>query len=220
MRLPKKFVTGRIRETYHGSNSQYDGWRIWVVYFERDYVNGVASDKIPHKYYENQEFNIRLGRLLGEAAAINLVVGRCDTKGDPMFDDGDEVILMDPDSGLPCDLTVSDHTGTLSDYLKRLDKNAPFYAAFISNHARKITDPEPFINTFLDAFHAKLIWLQKEYEKRQLAFDRLFNHLPFDEKGSLAFRWQCILNRLKSTDATHLTNLIRENLSDQSKQQA
>ncbi len=212
MRLPKKFVTGRIRETYHGINTQYDGWRIWVVYFERDYVNGIASDKIPEKWYENQEFNIRLARLMGEAAAVNLVVGRCDTRGRPMFDDGDEVIMMDPVNGLPCDLTVSDHTGTLSDYSRPFEGNAPAYAEFINNHARKINEPEPFIGTFLDAFYAKILWLQKEYEKRQQAFDRLFNHLPYDERGSLAYRWVSILRRLKSADATRLTDMIRSNL--------
>ena len=212
MRLPKKFVTGRIRETYHGKNKEYDGWRIWVVYFERDYVNGIASDKIPDEYYEKQEFNIKLARLLGEAAAVNIVVGRANRKGDPMFDDGDEVILIDAKTSLPCDLTVSDHTGTLSDYQTPFYEHAAEYAVFINNHVRKIADPEPFIDNFLQAFLTKLQWLQKEYDKRQQAFDRLFSHLPYDEAGSLAYRWVCILKRLKSADAENLTEMIRANL--------
>ncbi|MFO7936524.1 MAG: hypothetical protein R6V06_02835, partial [Kiritimatiellia bacterium] len=36
MNLPKKFVTGHIRETYYGRQQRYHGTRIWVIYFERD----------------------------------------------------------------------------------------------------------------------------------------------------------------------------------------
>jgi hypothetical protein len=213
MRLPKKFVTGRIRETYHGRNTRYDGWRIWVVYFERDYVNGIASDKIPEESYNAPEFCIRLAVLLGEAAAVNMVVGRSDTAGKPMFDDGDEVILLDEESALPCDLTVSDHTGTLNDYTSPFYASAPAYAEFINNHVRKIQDPEPFIDTFLNAFRDKLEWLQGEYRLRKLAFDTLFSQLPYDEHGSLAYRWECILKRLASADAENLTEMIRANLN-------
>lgn len=213
MRLPKKFVTGRIRETYHGKIKEYDGWRIWVVYFERDYVNGIASDKIPQKRYENPDFTEILAKFMGEAAAVNIVVGRSDKEGNPLFDDGDEVIQIDDDTGLPCDLTVSDHTGTLNNFKTPLYVKAEAYAGFINNHAKKIVDPEPFIDVFLNAFRSKLEWIQAEYEKRQPAFDGLFAHLPYDEGGSLAYRWEWILRRLKSTDAENLTELIRANLT-------
>lgn len=213
MRLPKKFSTGRIRETYHGSNPMYHGWRIWVVYFERDYVNGIASDKIPAEHYKTPDFDMRLAGLLGEAAAVNIVVGRSDTDGKPMFDDGDEVILLDDASGLPCDLTVSDHTGTLSDYTSPLCASAPAYAEFINSHLQKTQDAELFIDTFLAAFRDKLNWLQGEYQLRKLAFDTLFSHLPYDEHGSLAYRWECILKRLASADTDNLTEIIRANLN-------
>jgi len=219
MNLPKKFFTGRIRETYSGNNPVGKGRRIWVVYFERDYVNGVASDKLADKYYERDAFNVKLAKLLGQAAATNIILGRAETKDTAglsanitaLFDDGDEIVLLDK-KGLPCDITVSDHTGTFHDYKRELSDSAPDYARFIMHHASKTDAPDKFIENFLSSFKAKFIWTQKEYKKRERAFDRLFIDLPLDSKGSLAHRWNMVLMRLRATDADALTSAIQLHL--------
>ncbi|MDA3923402.1 MAG: hypothetical protein PF904_01720 [Kiritimatiellae bacterium] len=216
MHLPKKFFTSRIRETYKGSNPDPEayGKRLWVVYFERDYVNGIASDKLPCKHYESEEFCTKLATLLGTAAAINIIVGRASKNGRPLFDDGDEVIDIDKDSGMPIELTVSDHTGTFNNYKKSLFESASFYASFIMNHASKIDNPDIFIDAFLKAFKVKFEWTQREYAKRQRAFDRLFIDLPLDAAGSLAYRWTLILERMQTTNVDDLIDAIRNHLKE------
>ncbi|MFO7936489.1 MAG: hypothetical protein R6V06_02660 [Kiritimatiellia bacterium] len=209
MNLPKKFVTGHIRETYYGRQQRYHGTRIWVIYFERDYVNGIASDKISDNAYKNQFFFIPLADLLGRAAAINLIVARADQNGRPMFDDGDEIIQVSEETGLPIGLTVSDHTGTFRNYRNSCYDNAHAYAEFIMHHAKKVTLPGKFINTFLEAFEWKFKWTQEEYLRRKRGFDRLFSDFPKDERGNLAYRWEIILDRLIRTDVRKLTETIR-----------
>ncbi len=216
MHLPKKFLMGRIRETYLGDNpdpSAY-GKRIWTVYFERDYVNGIASDKLPDKYYENVEFCNRLATLLGMAAATNIIVGRASKDGITMFDDGDEVIELDEASKLPSALTVSDHTGTFRNYENSLFDNASDYAKCIFTHSVKTADPDAFAEHFINSFKQKFIWTQEEYRKRRRAFDRLFIDMPLDAAGSLAYRWEQILKRLDTTSADELATAIRSSLNE------
>ena len=64
MNLPPRLAVG-YAETYNGQNAAYRGARFWSVYFERVYVGGCATDKIPPDHYANPEFNRRLARLLG-----------------------------------------------------------------------------------------------------------------------------------------------------------
>ena len=215
MRLTKKFIMGQIRETYLGGNPDPEayGKRIWVVYFERDYVNGVATDKIPSKHYESKQFCTQLATLLGKAAATNIIIGRASRSGIPMFDDGDEVIELNEETGLPIELIVSDHTGTFHNYKNSLFENTSVYAAHIMKHVSKIENPEAFIEVFLSAFKARFEWTQDEYNKRKRAFDRLFIDMPMDSAGSLAYRWELVLQRIKTTNADNLTDAIRSDLN-------
>lgn len=210
MNLPKKFLMGRIRQTYLGNNPDPEafGKRIWTVYFERDYVNGIASDKLPDKYYENPVFCHELARLLGAAGAINIIVGRASKDGVTMFDDGDEVIELDEETNIPKALIVSDHTGTLRNYDNSLFDDVKGYAKCIINHAVKTADPERFSELFINAFKEKFAWTQSEYRKRRRAYDRLFIDMPLDAAGSLAYRWELILKRLDTTKAEDLAAAI------------
>jgi len=217
MHLPKKFVTGRIRESYRGHNPdpQAYGKRLWVIYFERDYVNGIASDKMPSKYYESDEFCRKLATLLGAAAAINIIVGRAAKKdGAPMFDDGDEVIELDEATNMPIELTVSDHTGTFNNYEKPLFESVTAYAQCILKHSSRSRKPDIFIEEFLHSFGKKFLWTQTEYAKRKRAFDRLFIDLPMDAAGSLAYRWDRVLKRMEETNVDELTTSIRTSLHE------
>ena len=65
---------------------------IWSTYFQRDYIRGIASDKIPACRFEDPAYALQFARLLGRAAAPNMIVGRCDLNGQVLFDDGDEVV--------------------------------------------------------------------------------------------------------------------------------
>jgi len=211
MNLPLRVTTDRIPETYYGLAKAYHGTRCWAVYFERAYINGCATDKIlPHRY-EDPEFNRRLASLLGEAAAVNCIVGRANLDKEVMFDDGDEVLVLD-DAGLPDHLVVSDHTGAFTQYESTLLRDAKAYAAPVNRRAEHMGNAAEFGELYLASFQKRFGQVQQEYRRHKLAFDTLFKHRPLDRAGSISYRWQCTLARLADTDAAQLTSLIRSHI--------
>lgn len=207
MHLPAHVSTSRMPVIYTGSNTKYTGSRCWAVYFERHYVAGTVTDKIQPHHYQDPEFNRRLARLLGEAAAINCVIGRATLEGRAIFDDGDEVIVCDANN-LPDHLIVTDHTGSIAQYNDPLGTNAKDYALPVNKRDQVIPNATEFAKIYLSSFRQRLEQMQQEYRLHQRAFDKLFKHRPVDNKGSLAFRWQRVLARLEQTDAAHLAALI------------
>jgi hypothetical protein len=212
MNLPVKVTTGRMPETYYGLNKTYHGARCWAIYFERNYINGYATDKILTRCYADPEFNRRFARLLGEAAAVNCIVGRANSNKDIMFDDGDEVLVLGAD-GMPDHLIVSDHTGAFTQYEFPLSYSAKAYAAPVNRRARLMSNAAEFADLYLASFSKQLARIQLEYLRRQRAFDKLFKHRPLDKAGSFAYRWQCVLARLASADAATLTKDIRRHIA-------
>ena len=213
MNLPPQVSTRRIMESYAGVNHAYLGRRIWATYFEREYVRGVASDKIPPSRYTNPEYCRRFARLLGHAAASNLIVGRMmvDTQT-VLFDDGDEIVIED-ESGLPVDLVVADHTGTFTDFKTDLVLFARDYAQPVNRRLALLANPEEFIEIFLTIFQACFIEIRNEFRKRRHAFLSLFKLLHRDEPGGFGFRWERVLARLDQTDAVALTTAIRSHIT-------
>jgi hypothetical protein len=206
MNLPAWVTARKISERYvDRENHEY---RIWSPYFERDYIRGVATDKVPPCRFEDEEFALRFARLLGRAAASNLIVGRFDRAGWPLFDDGDEVLIEDA-RNMPADIIVADHTGTFNQYLDEVEKFAPEYAGPINRRADFLPNPQKFADFYLDAFLERFSHIQEEYRRRKKAFDTLFEHCPRDEAGSFAYRWEKVLARLNKTDPLGLTRLIQ-----------
>jgi hypothetical protein len=211
MNLSPRVIARKLTERYFGERRDYSGMTIWTPYFERDYVHGIATDKMPHQNFANQEFAVRFARLLGAAAAPNMIVGRCDLDGNAVFDDGDEVVVEDV-QGLPVEIVVADHTGTFNSYQQDLQRQAPEYAAPINRRTEHVPDPQAFFDAYLAAFVERFLRIQEEYRKRKRAFDTLFKHRPRDPAGSFAYRWERILERLHRTDPRDLADLIRQNL--------
>jgi hypothetical protein len=209
MNVPMRVTAKRISERYVPRSGQ--PFVIWSPYFERDYIRGIATDKLPPYCFENGEFARRCACLLGRAAAPNLIVGRCDVGGNPLFDDGDEVLLEDA-QGMPVDIVVADHTGTFSDYLGELAHFAAEYAGPVNRRVAYLPHPQQFAEPYLEAFAERFSGIQEEYRKRRKAFDALFKHRPRDEAGSFAYRWEKVLARLDRTDPRELVSLIREHL--------
>ncbi len=153
----------------------------------------------------------RLARLLGQAAATNMIVGRCDLQGRVIFDDGDEVVVEDH-CGMPTDIVVSDQTGTFGDYRTDLEHFAAEYAAPVNRRRVLVSDPDAFEALYLDGFLTRFGKTQSEYRKRRRAFDTLFKHRLRDEAGSIAYRWECILDRLRRAVPQSLANLIHSHI--------
>ncbi len=211
MNLSPRMTTRKIGEHYQGA--RYDGQPIWSTYFERDYLPGLASDKIPGNRFIQPVYSIKFAELLGKAAASNLIVGRMNLRNAVMFDDGDEVI-MEGSNGLPAELIVSDHTGTFTDYFSPLETFAPAYAAPLIRRMPHFTAPQEVVEAYLSAFVTRVSHIQQDYRLRKRAFDTLFKHLPRDEAGSFAYRWERVLDRLNRTNPVNLEKAIRREFAN------
>ncbi len=208
--LPARIAARRISERYE--TREGGAFPIWTPYFERAYIRGTATDKLPPRRFESEVFAREFARLLGSAAAPNIVVGRCDARGSPLFDDGDEVMVFD-EAGMPADIVLADHTGAFNDYASPLEEFAPSYALPVRRRADFLPDVAGFTSVYLGTLEERLRRLQEDYVRRRKAFDTLFAHLPDQEQGSFAYRWKRVLSRLAESDPAGLVSLIRGNLS-------
>ena len=57
---------------------------------------------------------------------------------------------------------------------------------------------------------------QAAYRERRRAFDELFLHRPYDEAGSGAYRWACILKRLDACDPHAVADALKKAIQSQS----
>jgi hypothetical protein len=206
MNLPTRIVARKIDEQYEGMQDQLHGRSIWASYIERDYVRGTATDKIGMGRFESLEFSLRFARLMGKAAAPNLVVGRADLDHHVVFDDGDEVVHCN-EAGIPEDIIVSDPTGTFNDYATPLKEMVKQYAKPINARISVVPEPMAFVTSYVEALEVELKRIQQEYRKRKRGFDNLFRHRRYDPAGSYAFRWKQVLLRL---NATNIQEVISE----------
>ncbi|OGV68069.1 MAG: hypothetical protein A2283_18680 [Lentisphaerae bacterium RIFOXYA12_FULL_48_11] len=212
MNLPHRVISRTIAERYYGNRREYHGITIWSPYFERDYIYGTATDKTPVFKYRDESYALKYAHLLGCAAAPNMIVGRTGLDGGVVFDDGDEVILEDKD-GMPVDLVVADHTGTFTDYQSDLHSFAADYAKPVVRRGELLSDSKEFTHVYLLAFVERFSRIQQEYKKRKRAFDSLFKGKRRDERGSFAYRWERVLDRLNRADPLRLQELIRKHIS-------
>ena len=211
MNLTPRITAHTIPETYTGKQWEARGVTVWSTYFEREYIAGIATDKIPKCCFENDQYAIRFAALLGGAAAPNMIVGRSDLKGNVVFDDGDEVVQENA-AGLPEVIVVSDQMGTFGDFGLPLEHFASGYAEPVNRRLPLVRCREEFANAYLDAFLERFTHIQQEYFKRKPAFDSLFSHQRLDEKGNFRFRWEQVLKRLRETDPKALTEAIRKHI--------
>ncbi len=212
MNLTRRVVMRRLSEVYLGCNQRYRGELIRTTYFERDYLPGIASDKLPMEKYERPGYAVRLAEQLGQAAAVSIIVGRAFEWGrKPLFDDGDEVV-REGENGLPAEILVGDHSGAFGEYKQPLETFAAYYARPVNTRDRVLPDAVEFARVYLEALRGHFLRIQGDYRKRRRAFDTLFKHCRYDTGGSFAYRWECVLRRLDQTDAEALVEAIRRNI--------
>ena len=208
MPLPGRIDTRRIRETYYGANEHYHGTRIWATCYERDFIDGMATDKIPPLRFQDETFALSFARLIGQAAAPNMVVGRTTLDGDVIFDNGDEMLILNA-KGHPQRLVVADHAGTFSEYEHPLETYAEEYARPASSRTHLVANPAAFADAYVKALADRLSQMQNEYRHQRRAFDTLFKHSKQGEK-TFSCRWAKVLARLETTDVEALAQRIRE----------
>lgn len=209
MKLPRNVGFGQFAEKYTGAN-QYHGATIRAYYYARQYVPGVASDKVLPERFHNPAFALRFAELMGAAAAIDLVVGRRATEtNEPIFDRNYEVLQIDP-KGLPVRLVVTDHAGSFVDYETPLDQSVVSYADVVLRRESFVTDFADFAKAYVAAFEHRLKEVQDMYRERRAAFDDLFMGRPYDRAGSGAYRWACILKRLDACDPHRVAEALKK----------
>jgi hypothetical protein len=216
MNLTQRMTIAKITETYRPPGSQGPGLTIWTPYFERDYVHGIATDKIAKHRYANPKYALALARLLGAAAAPNMIVGRCDLDRKVVFDDGDELVVED-DRGLPERIIMSDQMGSFRDYSRDLIEVVDAYAQPIRDRADDVPDQQLFADAYLESFVQRFRQIQATYQARRGAFECLFSHRRYDVKGSFAYRWEMVLRRLDLADPQVLADAIRAALDKRHK---
>ncbi len=209
MNLPRRIGFGYFTEKYYGHN-QYNGISVRTGCFVRPYVRGTATDKIPPPRYRNPAFAKRFAQLLGEAAAVDLIVGRRSwaTK-EILFDHSYEIVLCG-DDGLPTSIRVTDHAGSFVDYERELADSVADYAEPVKDRKAYVTDYEAFAAAYVDSFAAKVAEVQSAYRARRKAFDGLFADRPFDTNGSGAYRWSRALARLDRAEPEALKARLME----------
>lgn len=212
MNLCRRAMMRRLNEVYLGTNQRYYGQTIRATYFEREYLPGIATDKLPLERYSRPGYAGRLAALLGRAAASSLIVGRSFENARPAFDDGDELVLED-ERGLPAEIMVADHSGAFTEFTKPLTAFAADYARPVNRRETMVPQFQEFARTYLAAFQEQFTHVQGEYRKRRRAFDQLFKHSKYDPAGSFAYRWECVLHRLDATNAQELTEAVRQHIT-------
>jgi hypothetical protein len=211
MNLCRRVLMRRLNETYQGSNEQYRGHTIRSTYFEREYLPGMATDKLPLDRYLRPGYAQKLATLLGRAAASSLIVGRTFDGKRPAFDDGDEVVREGED-GLPVDILLGDHSGAFTEYAQPMEAFAAHYARPINLRDNLVPNPVEFAEVYLEAFREQFVHIQGDYRKRRRGFDNLFKHRRYDPGGSFAYRWERVLERLDRTDAEGMIEAIRRHI--------
>ena len=215
MNLPTEVGMGHVAEKYT-SRGPYQGTTVRAAYFVRAYVPGTASDKIPPERFRNPAFAKAFAYLMGQAAARDLVVGRAATEtGEAMFDANFEVVQCGPD-GLPVGLVVTDHAGAFVKYQEGFDDLVAPYAQAVLRRARLVDDFADFARVYVRAFERTLAEVQGAYRERRRAFDELFLHRPYDEAGSGAYRWACILRRLDACDPRAVADALKKAIQSHS----
>lgn len=207
MKLPTHVGFGQFTEPYNGNN-QYRGTLVRTAYFARSYISGTASDKIPPSKFRNPVFALRFAQLMGEAAAVDMIVGRRSTETkENLFDKNYEVLQFDS-SGIPFRLIVTEHTGSFVNYQHSFEESVAPYANVVRRRLPLVQDPAAFTSAYVDSFEKALASVRQKYRSHRRAFDNLFVSRPFDVAGSGSYRWAKILERLDRCDPAEVARCL------------
>jgi hypothetical protein len=208
MNSPQHLMPRKVGEIYDGTNACYRGRRIWTPYFLRDYIHGIATDRMPARKLQDAAYALEFARLFGQAAASNLILGRTELTGEVVFDVGDEIVVEDP-QGRPVEIAVTDHVGTFADWQGKLESRAPEYARPVIARWQTVANPQAFAQAYLGGLLGQFLRIQSDYARNRRAFDTLFKHQSWSrDDGSLPSRWARVLERLAATEGQSLCDMI------------
>ncbi len=190
-----------------------------VFYFEREYVSGIVTNKIPFEFYARSGFISCLAGLLGKAAAASLVLGRKDPRTYALyFDDGDEVIQLN-EKGLPDQWILIETTGSFADWTTSFADMLPHCLEHLSAHLNKAlqqgvdnNEIQSAIVGFSQALIGEIQRMQELLKQPLTVLPDLFSGRTNEPKG-IRNRWEGILNRLRTADLLELKTIIQNTLN-------
>lgn len=173
-------------------------------FWQRPYIEGVASDKISLKSYSLPGFTTRLATMMGFLAGKNIAIGRADGLGDVRFDDGDEIVVLD-NKERPAKVVVADCPGSFFAYKEPLTAQIPEYREVVDRmveNSREGGIPEPELEeiegNFLTHFERGYRELRDHYLENKQRLDAMFTRHR-DKEGHFHCRWHAVLKRLEET---------------------
>jgi hypothetical protein len=209
MRLPARVTMRWLNERYTGKAARHGQPLIRTPYFERSYLSGTATNRIPRETLGRPGYAEKLAVLLGKAAASSLIVGRgLDERGVPFFDHGDELVREGPD-GLPEEILAVRHIGAFRDCENGLEHLAAHYVHPVLARREHVPDPRGFAELYLGALREELARVQRSFRDHRGDFLGLFDMSRVRVEKSFAWRWAAILDRLDRAEPDRIVERIR-----------
>lgn len=189
-----------------------------AFFFERQYVTGVVSDKLPVSCYKSPEFIESFACLMGLAAAFTLVLGKVSFRtGKVFYDDGDELIQLGSDS-IPCRLVIIETTGSFTDWTTPMQVLLPQCLDRFRVHLEKAADSgvslqvlERSAAAFANGLCSKIDEIKRALGEPTSEIRSLFDDRPAGQ-GGIRDKWKAIIERIETVETSSLRDSIVNNL--------
>jgi hypothetical protein len=189
-----------------------------AFFFERQYVTGVVSDKLPISCYKSPEFIESLSCLMGLAAAFTLALGRVSFRtGKVFYDDGDELIQLGTDS-IPCRLVIIETTGSFTDWTTPMQVLLPQCLDRFRVHLEKAADSgvslhvlNRSVGAFANGLCNKIEDIKQALSEPSSQIRSLFDDRPAGQAG-IRDKWKSILDRIEAVEVSSLRDCVLNNL--------
>ncbi len=201
----------RIEDKLPGNDPAYP-----VFFFNRSYIHGLASNRIPLRRYAGKSpdlFIVGLAGCLGRAALVSLALGRANAESELHFDDGDEILKLD-EKGIPEDVVIAETTGSFADWATPMEELLPQCLVKVAKHLEKARSQgasaealDEAVRRFGERFIDELVRVQELVKAEGKCLKALFEDRG-DEKGGIRYRWDHMLARIESTNADRMRRAI------------
>lgn len=194
-----------------------------VTYFNRPYIQGLATDKITYDYYRHKGFVNAQAELLGGEAALNIFVGRCESdSGIVYFGDGDELLQFGGgDSMVPSSIVLADFTGTFADVISPLDTFIPQYMDYLEGMLKRVivqgwgpAEKLALAEVFIRALQERLYALKEMVAEGGDVRTRIDELAESRDPGlnPVKMKWERSRERLEQTDIEEFVRKMREDI--------
>ena len=193
-----------------------------VAFFDRPYIDGLATDKVSNFYYEHEGFVRAQAGLLGYEAGLNLLIGRVDPDtGSVFFGDGDELLQFGNNRFEPTGLVLADFTGTFADVISPLEKFIPYYADYLVDMLSRVKvkglGREGLLEVgeiFIEAMRKRILGTREILSGSSRA-GRMIDELVAsrdDEVNPVRLKWEKTRQRLQNLNMDDFIELFRSDV--------